>query len=163
MNEILLERIKELREEKDISQRELQRVLGLSASTITKWKTSTPSSTTLQRVADYFNVTTDYLTGRTKYRNKDHMLQAFDKNLDLKNLLDGNTEIPYDRCIQTEEGIMLIEGIEPPPKYIDPYTRQIAEQIMNNDQLKHIFEAIVNFTPKQIEVIYDMVNALNNK
>lgn len=162
-NNNIYEKVIDLCNEKGISQRHLCRDLDFAIGTISKWKTSTPKLETLQAVADYFNVTTDYLTGRTKYRNKDHMLQAFDKNLDLKNLLDGNTEIPYDRCIQTEEGIMLIEGIEPPPKYIDPYTRQIAEQIMNNDQLKHIFEAIVNFTPKQIEVIYDMVNALNNK
>ena len=163
MNYLIYDKVVELCEEKGISQRQLQRDLGLSVSAVSRWKVSAPRPDTLQAVADYFNVTTDYLTGRTKYRNKEHMLQSFDQNLDLKNLLDGNTEIPYDQCIQTEEGIMLIEGIEPPPKYIDPYTRQIAEQIMNNDQLKHIFEAIVNLTPKQIEVIYNMIDALDNK
>ena len=90
------------------------------------------------------------------------MLQSFDQNLDLKKLLD-NKEITFDQCIQTEEGIMLIESKSAAPKYIDPATRKIAEQIMNNDQLKHIFESIVKLTPSQIEVIYNMVNALDNK
>ena len=41
--------------------------LGLSAATATKWKKgAVPRDTTLQRVADYFGVTVDYLLGEEK-------------------------------------------------------------------------------------------------
>ena len=159
MNELLLQRISELREEKDISQRQLQRDLGLSPSTITKWKTSTPNPSTLQKVADYFNVSTDYLTGRTKYRNKDHMLQSFDQNLDLKNLLDGNTEVPYDKCIQTEEGIILIESKSAAPKYITPETRELAEHIEENQKLKEMMQYLERLDTDKFDSVYNIVKA----
>lgn len=154
MNEILLERLKELREEKDISQRQLQRELNLSASTITKWKTSTPSATTLQAVADYFNVSTDYLTGRTKYRNREHMLQSFDLNFkpDM-----NDTDVPQDYCIQTNEGIVLVESMTAAPKYIDEETRKIAEYIQSNDRMKELMSRITNMTTEQFDTIYNMV------
>lgn len=154
MNEILLERLKELREEKDISQRQLLSHLNLSPSTISKWKTSTPKTDTLQLVADYFNVTTDYLTGRTKYRNKEHMLQAFD----LKYKPDMNdTEIPVDMCIQTDEGIVLIESKSAAPKYIDEQTRRIAEYIKDNEKMTKLFSHIMVMDSEQFDTIYNMV------
>ena len=155
MNEILLKRIKELREEKDISQRQLQRDLGMSPSTITKWKTSNPSATTLQAVAEYFNVTVDYLNGKTNYRNKEHMLQVFDQNFtpDL-----DNKEVPFDLCVQTEEGIMMVEAKT--PKYIDPATRRVAEKIMTSDKLEYIFQHLTNMSESKIDAIYNMVKAM---
>lgn len=40
--------------------------LGIASSTITQWKQGyTPSGENLIKLADYFNVTTDYLLGRT--------------------------------------------------------------------------------------------------
>ena len=154
MNEILLERLKELRDENDISQRQLLSNLNLSPSTISKWKTSTPKHDTLQAVADYFNVSTDYLTGRTKYRNKEHMLQAFD----LKYKPDMNdTEIPVDYCVQTDEGIILIETKSTAPKYIDYETRRIAEYIQTNEKMKEMLSHIMDMTSEQFDTIYNMV------
>ena len=154
MNEILLERLKELREEKDISQRQLLSNLNLSPSTISKWKTSTPKHDTLQAVADYFNVSTDYLIGRTKYRNKEHMLQSFDLNYkpDMT-----NTDIPVDYCIQTDEGIVLIESKSAAPKYIDDQTRRIAEYIKTNDRMQEMLSHIMDMSTEQFDTIYNMV------
>ena len=162
MNYLIYDKVVELCKEKGISQRQLQRDLNLSISTVSKWKTSAPRPETLEAVADYFNVTTDYLTGRTKYRNKEHMLQSFDNNIDLKNLLDGNTEIPVDYCMQTNEGIILIESMSAAPKYIDPDTRELAEKIKANDQLKKMVQIIENLPPKKFEAIYNMIIAMNN-
>lgn len=154
MNDALLKRLKELCEEKGISQRQLQRDLNLSTSTVSKWKTSTPKHDTLQAVADYFNVSTDYLTGRTKYRNKEHMLQAFD----LKYKPDMNdTEIPVDYCVQTDEGIILIETKSTAPKYIDCETRRIAEYIQTNEKMKEMLSHIMDMTSEQFDTIYNMV------
>ena len=45
--------------------------LGYSNATATKWKKGAiPRSTTIQRIADYFGVTSDYLLGKTDKKEK---------------------------------------------------------------------------------------------
>ena len=163
MNNLLFKRVVELCKEKGISQRKLQEEMDMSIGSLSKWKTSMPNPTLLQKVADYFNVTTDYLTGRTKYRNKDHMLQSFDENANLKELLNGSKEIPIDYCVQTDEGIILIESKAAAPKYIDPDTRELAEKIMNDDQLKHIMKYLEHMSKTKVDAIYNMVKAMHEE
>lgn len=59
-------RLKEIRLEKDVSQRELALALGLSPNTLSQYENRKrdPNITTLGSIADYFDVTTDYLLGR---------------------------------------------------------------------------------------------------
>lgn len=59
------EKIKELTMKKKISVRELEKRLGYSNGYFSKWKTVSPNSDGLSKVADYFGVSTDYLLGRT--------------------------------------------------------------------------------------------------
>lgn len=68
---MLKDRLKELRIEKQITQRELASLLQLSPSTIAMYETGQrmPDPETLQRIADFFSVSTDYLLGRTDIRN----------------------------------------------------------------------------------------------
>lgn len=65
------EKIKELATEKGMSIRELEINLGYSNGYFGKWKKVSPNSEGLRKVADYFNVSVDYLLGRTenKYLN----------------------------------------------------------------------------------------------
>ena len=59
--------LKQLRKSHKINQATLAENLGMSQSTITFWENGkrTPDIEMLGRLADYFNVTTDYLLGRT--------------------------------------------------------------------------------------------------
>lgn len=59
-------RLKELRKTKDITQEELAKQLQLSPSAIGMYETGRrePDFETLQRIADYFHVSTDYILGR---------------------------------------------------------------------------------------------------
>ncbi|MDT1939689.1 MULTISPECIES: helix-turn-helix domain-containing protein [Carnobacterium] len=61
---LLYERISELAKKQGVSVPQLSENLGLSRNAIYQWKTSSPKADTLQKVADYFGVTTDYLLGR---------------------------------------------------------------------------------------------------
>lgn len=160
MNESLFKRTVELCAEKGISQRKLQEEMGMSSGALSKWKTSMPNQDLLQKVADYFNVSTDYLTGRTKYRNRDHMLQSFDQNFK-PNMNDTN--IPFDYCIQTDEGIILVESMSPAPRYVDPGTRQIAEKLMDDEKLKTVMDRLINMNPDQFNTIYNMIMMLGDK
>lgn len=62
----LVQRIKLLSDEKKMSFAELERKLGFANSSIRKWDERTPGIDKIQKVADYFGVSTDYLLGRTE-------------------------------------------------------------------------------------------------
>lgn len=62
------ERLKELRNEKELSQQELAKELKVSQRSISSWETGfrQPDYETLRLIAEYFDVTTDYLLGIEK-------------------------------------------------------------------------------------------------
>lgn len=61
------ERLKELRTEKGLLQKDLAKILGTTNSSVCDWETdrAQPDMEMLVKLADYFEVTTDYLLGRT--------------------------------------------------------------------------------------------------
>lgn len=77
-----MNRLKELRELNNETQDELGKILNLTKSTISKYEKGDLdiSNETLLKIAQHFNVTTDYLLGRTdnpnekKYKHLDNTL-----------------------------------------------------------------------------------------
>lgn len=59
------DRIKELAKKQGLSINSLEEKLGYSRNTIYNLKNSKPSTERISEIADYFNVSTDYLLGRT--------------------------------------------------------------------------------------------------
>jgi transcriptional regulator with XRE-family HTH domain len=74
--------IKKLCKEKDISPAELERKLELANASIARWeKGASPNSSALERIADYFHVSTDYLLGRTTERSTfEHWNKKYNAN-----------------------------------------------------------------------------------
>ncbi|HEM4424717.1 TPA: helix-turn-helix transcriptional regulator [Streptococcus suis] len=66
---ITFERIKELAKKQGLSINSLEERLGYSRNTIYNLKNSKPSTERISEIADYFNVSTDYLLGRTDNPN----------------------------------------------------------------------------------------------
>lgn len=64
----LVRRIKLLCDERKVTFAEVEREIGISNGQIRRWDNVSPKSETLQKVADYFDVSTDYLLGRTDKR-----------------------------------------------------------------------------------------------
>lgn len=62
----LTERIKVLADEKKTTFAEIERNVGISNGQIRRWDTSSPKIENIQRVADFFSVSTDYLLGRSE-------------------------------------------------------------------------------------------------
>ena len=62
-----MNRIKELRKQHKLTQEELGSIINVQKAAISKYELerATPSTDILKKLADYFNVTTDYLLGRT--------------------------------------------------------------------------------------------------
>ena len=59
------EKIKELADKHGISLMKLEEDLGYSRNTLYKLKSQKPHAERISEIADYFNVSTDYLLGRT--------------------------------------------------------------------------------------------------
>ncbi|MEA4962810.1 helix-turn-helix domain-containing protein [Lutispora sp.] len=64
------EKLAMLRGEKNMSRNELAKILNISYSSISKYETEIrfPDQDMLRKIADYFQVSTDYLLGRTDVR-----------------------------------------------------------------------------------------------
>ncbi len=62
-----MNRIKELREDRDLRQIDLANATGIDQKTLSNYETekTKPTSDVLIRLADYFDVSVDYLIGRT--------------------------------------------------------------------------------------------------
>ena len=66
----VFDRIKRLADKQGKSIVDVEADLGFSKNYLYKWKKSVPSSDKLAKVADYFNVSTDYLLGRDTKETK---------------------------------------------------------------------------------------------
>ncbi|HEO8248806.1 TPA: helix-turn-helix transcriptional regulator [Streptococcus agalactiae] len=97
------DRVKELSQKRGISLSKLEETLGLGKNSIYALKRNQPSAERLQEIADYFNVSTDYLLGRTDNPNiaKDNQEYTSDdlrkmaekaKTFDGKPLTDSDIE-----------------------------------------------------------------------
>ena len=70
---MLGKRLKRLRTENKMTQRNLAEVIGVTHVSISGYESGkrTPDTETLTKLADYFNVSTDYLLGRESKSNLD--------------------------------------------------------------------------------------------
>lgn len=68
------ERLKNLREKEKITREHLAKALDITYSALSKYETGKrePDFDLLQKLATYFNVTTDYLLGVSKYKEPVH-------------------------------------------------------------------------------------------
>ena len=104
----LLSRVRELLSRKKMTIAELERALNFSQGSIGKWDKQSPSSERLQKVADYFQVSTDYLLGRSEqpyYALTEK--EKLDIGQEVDRLLDGmatDAEVNFYGEPMTEEG-----------------------------------------------------------
>ena len=104
-NPALLERIKELCEESGRSLDELESALGLNS--LATWGKSVPAIDKVEKVADYFNVSVDYLLGRTD---------------------NPNMENEYEFIAAVDEDANLIEASPEEMKMIRAFLRTLREE-----------------------------------
>ncbi len=77
-----MNRIRELREDRDLRQIDVAKATGIDQKTLSNYETgkTNPDSLAVIRLADFFNVTTDYLLGRTvrNLTDKESIIEALD-------------------------------------------------------------------------------------
>ncbi|MDT7016326.1 helix-turn-helix domain-containing protein [Latilactobacillus curvatus] len=86
----LFERIKFLTKKQGKNLKSVALDLGFGENYLYTWKRQTPSAENLQKVADYFHVSTDYLLGRTDNMNIAGNDDQY--NHDLKEFIESNMD-----------------------------------------------------------------------
>ena len=86
-----MNRIKELRAERKISQEKLAKEIGMSRSAVSMWEidASEPDNEMLDKLANYFHVTTDYLLGRETPKPEFHIGDKIIMNDETVKALEG--------------------------------------------------------------------------
>ena len=86
-------RIKKLREEKDLKQEQLAKILSISPSAIGMYERDErePNDELTLKIADFFNVSTDYLLGKSDIRNPEETIEKEFKSIYAKEI-EGLTE-----------------------------------------------------------------------
>lgn len=95
------ERLKVLRTERNLTQEELGKMVNVSSKTVGAWERGTrqPSIEAITKLAEIFNVTTDYLLGQ----NQTPKWADQRDTLDLKKFIDEDAGMTYDGDNLTEE------------------------------------------------------------
>lgn len=134
-------RLRDLRNEKKLTQDELGKLLNVSGKTIGTWERDSrqPNIEAINKLASIFNVTTDYLLGNSdeKHSQKYYELSDREKN---------------DIAIQAEK---LMEGIETGNNlnfYGEPATKEQKDRILiavKTAMEMNKMEAKKKFTPKK--------------
>lgn len=86
----IYERVKMLAQQRKISIAQLERTLNLSNGSLSKWASANPNSEPLEKVASYFDVSTDYLLGRTDRKDP---WPASDPEDDFKDVVTDEEQI----------------------------------------------------------------------
>lgn len=93
-----------LRKNKGLSQEKLASDIGVARYTISDWENerTQPDNDSLLDLATYFNVTVDYLLGRTAVRSELDLSKIQDARY-IKELLIENEILPEDQNLTEEE------------------------------------------------------------
>lgn len=94
-------RIENLRNSKKISQGKLEKELGFSNGSISKWKNSTPTPERLQKVADYFGVSMEYLLNGAENPKREEAILTKKDERDIEKILEQTKE-----QLLNQEGLM---------------------------------------------------------
>lgn len=101
VNMTVFDIVKELCNERKISINELEKSLGYSKNTLYRLKTQIPGADKLQKIADYFDVSTDYLLGRTEVKRSFDLTEIDERDIQKElqkiiNGLEGNSYAAFD-------------------------------------------------------------------
>ncbi|AAU85053.1 transcriptional regulator [Bacillus phage BCASJ1c] len=136
----LVKKIKLMCDEKKITVAELERRVGISNGQIRKWDSSTPGVDKLARVADYFNVSTDYLLGRTDKKRYYELTEKDERDIqkELEAMING---------LNSKDGYAAFDGID--LENMDEEDRELLISALENSLRVAKRVAKQKFTPKK--------------
>lgn len=134
------DRLKILCDEQKISIVELEEKLGFGRNSLYGWKKKVPNGANLEKVADYFSVSVDYLLGRTEKKRYYDLTEKDEQDIqkELKKIIDGDD---VDSAFAAFDGRILDE--------LDEEDRQLLINSWENTLKLTKRMAKQKFTPKK--------------
>ncbi|ECC1922799.1 helix-turn-helix transcriptional regulator [Listeria monocytogenes] len=151
-------KISELRNKRGISQIQLAKDLNVSTSTIGMWETDKRAikDELIVQLADYFNVTTDYLLGRDDNNLADTIAAHIDSNAteeDIKEILAYIEEKRKEHANEREINITEIASKE--DEAVDKFVEEnedfkaVAARVMNDAEAVKAVKSFIEFYEQQ--------------
>lgn len=112
-NNIIVDSIKKLCKNKNITVSQLEKEIGLSQGLVSKWMNTTPSLDKIVDIADYFHVSIDEVVGYKQNLKDEFLKQLYNKT--------ENDSLSWENCeIMSQNGLMVKQysDFEMPGKYI---------------------------------------------
>ncbi|EGU62968.1 DNA-binding helix-turn-helix protein [Streptococcus mitis bv. 2 str. SK95] len=99
---MIIERLKKLRKEGKLTQKDIATFLNISQPAYQQFESGKKKMNleTMEKLADYFNVSTDYLLGKTDFTD-------IDLEVDIDNAIDNS--VAYDGTPITDNDRMIIK------------------------------------------------------
>lgn len=94
------DRLIKLRKELNLTQEELAKKIGYTRTAVSAWEIgrNEPSNADTVKLAEYFNVSTDYLLGKTDIRNSGQQIDDI-----LNEAMIGMSKAEYDKLTETQK------------------------------------------------------------
>lgn len=136
------DRLRELRNNRDITQAQLASLTGISSSMIAMYESNkrNPSVENLEILSDFFNVDVDYILGRTKYTTR---------------LLDTNQ-------LQMLEPSNIYGNHKENLKYFSdkPELLEMYKDIYENETLQLLFDKTHDLEPEDLEAVLQHIQLI---
>lgn len=107
-------RLIQLRKEKGLLQGELAKVLNIEQAAVSHWENGrrTPDNDMLMTLANYFDVSTDYLLGRSENRNPSNGLYTKTITDEDGYSIEIKTEVPFSELPKEKQQDMIDVAME---------------------------------------------------
>ncbi|MGM0472405.1 MAG: B12-binding domain-containing protein, partial [Bacillota bacterium] len=140
-------RLKELRQENNLRQKDLAEYLQLAQTTIANYEQQSrfPDQTTLIKIADYFNVSLDYLVGRQEVKDK----QPSQPNSNTPNILTTKPQLPP---LANQYLTALLQGKE------EQAINLIQDALQNGLQIEKIYLEVLTPVLKRLGSLWEAGN-----
>lgn len=108
------ERLIQLRKEKKLFQEDLANILNLAQTTISSWEKgrTTPDNDMLMALANYFDVSIDYLLGRSDNRNPNNGLYTKTITDEDGYSIEIKTEVPFNELPKEKQNDLIDSAME---------------------------------------------------
>ncbi|MFK4862333.1 helix-turn-helix domain-containing protein [Lactococcus petauri] len=86
------DRVKELASQRKMTVAEVEKALGMGLNSLYSWRKKKPNSASLEKAADYFNVSVDYLLGRDETK-------PVNEPIDLAEIANSDDDAIFDSIL----------------------------------------------------------------
>lgn len=139
------ERLRLLREEKGLKQSDLADYLGVSIQNVSYYERGRePNYDTLNKIADFFKVSTDYLTGRSDLKSLDEAIKLSKTNDLINDVTIDMSETPKKSLLKQISSIIELSNFL--YKYDPKFTVDFYNEIKG---IIDLYYSLINFVENQ--------------